>query len=235
MYSMVLMAALTTGTDAPDTWLRGHGSCGGGCSGSTCSGYSSYGSCGGCSGSASYGCYGSYSYGCGGCSGSASYGCYGSYSYGCAGSYGSSWGSPSYSAYSGYACHGCYGCWGCSGCAGMSPYMAPTTPMREVVPLPRKEGSESAAPTKAKLIVELPSNATLFIDDNKMTTTSNHRVFNTPELETGETYFYMLRAEVVKDGTPVTVTKRVILKPGDAITADFRDLAAPTVTTARLP
>jgi uncharacterized protein (TIGR03000 family) len=223
MYSMVLMAALTTGTDAPDHWLRGHGCCGGGCYGSTCTGYSCRGSCGGSGCSGSYGCYGSHAYGCYGS-------CWGS-------SYGSCWGSASYSAYAGYSCHGCYGCWGCYGCCGgYSPYMmAPAVPMREVIPPPKKEGSEAKAPTKAKLIVELPSNATLYIDDHKMTAGTDHRVFNTPELDSGETYFYMLRAEVVKDGNPVTVTKRVIVKPGDAITADFRDISAPTVTTARLP
>ncbi len=59
MYSMVLMAALTTGTDMPD-WGRRGGCCG-------CYGGWGWGGC--------YGCYGGY--GWGGC-----YGCYGGYGWG---------------------------------------------------------------------------------------------------------------------------------------------------------
>jgi uncharacterized protein (TIGR03000 family) len=213
MYSMVLMAALTTGSSTPDCWFRNHG-CNGGCYGGGCYGGSCYG--GGCYGGS---CYGSYSYGC-----------YGSYSYGCYGYAGG------YSCYGSYSCHGGYGCWGCYGGATISPYMGPAVPVRpEVVPPPKKDGSESLGPTRARLIVELPGEATLFIDDQKMNTTSSRRVFNTPQLERGETYYYILRAEVTKDGSPVTVTKRVVLKPGEEIRADFRDLAAPTVTTVKLP
>jgi uncharacterized protein (TIGR03000 family) len=223
MYSMVLMAALTTGTSAPDCWFHNHG-CNGGCyGGGACYGGGCYGGCygGSCYGR-SYGCYGSYAYGCYGCSGG--YGCWGA-SYGCHGS---------------YACHGCYGCWGCYGCYGgtiISPYMmTPASPPREPLPPPKKDGSdESKAQTRARLIVELPSEATLYIDDQKMNTTSSRRVFNTPELERGETYYYILRAEVVREGSPVTVTKRVIVKPGEEIRADFRDLAAPSVTTVKVP
>jgi uncharacterized protein (TIGR03000 family) len=210
MYSVVLMAALTTGTSAPDCWFRNHG-CHGGCYGGGCYG-------GSCYGSYSYGCYGSYSYGCYGYGGG--YGCWGS----------------GYSCYGSYACNGCYGCWGCQGGAMMSPYMGPAVPVRpEVVPAPKKEGSETLGQTRARLIVELPSEATLYIDDQKMNSTSSRRVFNTPQLERGETYYYILRAEVTKDGSPVTVTKRVLIKPGEEIQADFRDLAAPTVTTVKLP
>jgi uncharacterized protein (TIGR03000 family) len=228
MYSMVLMAALTTGSGAPDCWFHGHGGYGG-CYGGGCYG-------GGCYGSSSYGCYGSFAYGGYGCYGSGygyggcyggGYGCYGG-GYGC---YGGGYGCHG----SGYGCHGSYGGWSCYGGAIMSPYAGPGMMIQpEVVPPPKKEGSESLAPTRARLIVELPGEATLYIDDQKMTSTSGRRVFNTPQLERGETYYYILRAEVTKDGTPVSVTKRVLLKPGEEIRADFRDLAAPAVTTVRL-
>jgi uncharacterized protein (TIGR03000 family) len=58
MYSMVLMAALTTGTELPDCGNRG-GCCG--CYG----GYGGYG-CGGCYGGYGYGYGGGYGYGWGG-------------------------------------------------------------------------------------------------------------------------------------------------------------------------
>jgi uncharacterized protein (TIGR03000 family) len=103
-----------------------------------------------------------------------------------------------------------------------------------MVPLPKKDGSESLAPNRARLIVDLPSDATLYIDDHKMTINTTHKVFNTPALEVGETYYYMVRAEVMKDGAPVSATKRVIVKPGEEIVANFKDMAAPTITTAKL-
>jgi uncharacterized protein (TIGR03000 family) len=227
MYSMVLMAALTTGGSTPDCWFHGHGGHGG-CYGGGCYGGGGYG--GGCYGSASYGCYGSYAYGGYGCSG---YG-YGGYGGGCwGGGYGCM--GSGYSCYGGYGCHGGYGGYGCWGSSMMSPYMGPgTTIQPEMVPAPKKDGSESLAPTRARLIVELPGDATLYIDDQKMASTSSRRVFNTPELERDETYYYILRAEVSRDGAPVTATKRVLLKPGEEIRADFRDLSTPTVTTVRL-
>jgi uncharacterized protein (TIGR03000 family) len=216
MYSMVLMAALTTGTSTPDCWMHRHSCCGGS--------YASYGCSGGYGGC--HGCWG------GSCSGSYSYGCYGGYSYG---GYGSCYGGGCFggSSYSGYGCQGCYGCSGCYG-GSVSPYGMPAGPTPEVVPPPKKTGNESLAPTRARLIVDLPSDATLYIDDHKMTATAGRRTFNTPALETGETYYYMVRAEVMKDGAPVSVTKRVIVKPGEEIVANFKDMAAPTVTTAKL-
>src|SRR6516162_6446763 len=84
MYSMVLMAALTTGSNAPDCgWLR---SCG----------HASY-SCAGCNGCA--GCYG-----CTGCWGA----CYGG------GYYGGYYGGAYYNGMSCHGCYGCggYGCAG---------------------------------------------------------------------------------------------------------------------------
>jgi uncharacterized protein (TIGR03000 family) len=87
MYTMVLMAALTTGTDLPD-WGRRGGCCG--CWGG------GWGGCYGC-----YGCYGGYGWGWGGCWG----GCYGGWGGGWAGRGGwGGWGyaylpvTPAYSA-----------------------------------------------------------------------------------------------------------------------------------------
>ncbi len=67
-----------------------------------------------------------------------------------------------------------------------------------------------------------------------MKTTSERRTFNTPVLEDGQAYYYELRAEVVRDGKPVTVTKRVTLKAGDVVRARFGDMEpAETVSTAK--
>lgn len=174
MYSMVLMAALTTGTNAPDHFFR-HG-------------------CHGCWG----GCRGYW----GGC-----HGCYGGYScHGCWGGYGSWYG----------------GCWG----YGLG---VPVIEENQKAKPKADEGEdmkeeESLAPTKAKLIVDLPADARLFIDNQPMKTPAGRRIFTTPNLNRGQTYYYVLRAEVVREGQTVTRTKRVIVRPGQEIRANFREM-----------
>jgi uncharacterized protein (TIGR03000 family) len=78
--------------------------------------------------------------------------------------------------------------------------------------------------TPAQIIVEVPADAQLYIDGQLMTKTSERRVFNTVPLEEGQTYFYDLRAQVVRDGNKREETKRVIFRAGVVIQASFRDL-----------
>ena len=61
-----------------------------------------------------------------------------------------------------------------------------------------------------------------------MKTTSERRVFNSPRLEPGQTYYYMLRAEVVRDGQTLSDTKRVLIHAGDVVQASFRDIEGTT-------
>lgn len=209
MYSIVLMAALTAGAETP-TWCHG---CRGCCGGWGCHGCYSY--CHGC-----HGCYGCGCYGCYGC------GCY-AYGHGCYGCYGGCYG-----CYGG--CCGCYSGWGCcGGCYGYgygAPVMvAPGAPAGAVepVPAPKKDMKiEKKDGEAAKLIIEVPADAKLFIDDQPMKTTSARRVFSTPTLQPGQTYYYIVRAEVVRDGQTISDTKRVTLKAGDVIRAGFAGLGA---------
>lgn len=216
MYSIVLMAALTTGSTTPDChWARGcHGGCYGG-------GYS--GCWGGCYG----GCYGGghYGYGCGG-GWHGHHGGYASTSYGCSG------------------CYGGYGGWNCYGCAGgyansypmVAPVYqgAPVDRQPEVVPPPKKKNPDEVSNgSRAKVIVQLPADAKLFIDDHQMKATSATRAFQTPELEAGQVYYYVLRAEVVRDGQRKVETARVILRPGQVVRASFSTLDATDTTTVQ--
>jgi uncharacterized protein (TIGR03000 family) len=223
MYSVLMMAALSTGGDAANChWFHRGDCCGcyGGC----------YGSC--------YGCYGWYN---GACTGSC-YGCYGchGFTYNCGGCWG--------------GCSGCWGgCYGCGGCWGGATY-APsygssvvyppagavpggqTMPpaKSDALPEPKVVAPQSYLPTRARLLVEVPADAKLFIDDQLMKTTSEHRAFNTPVLDNGQTYYYELRAEVVRDGKPVSVTKRVTLKAGDVVQTKFGEMeAAETISTVK--
>jgi uncharacterized protein (TIGR03000 family) len=201
MYSVVLLAAMTTATETPDCHFGCRSTCYGGCYGS-CSG-SCYGSCyGSCSG-----CYGGgFSSSCGCCGGG--YGCYG-------GGYG-----------------GCYG-----GC-GYSSYPVVSPPVGggvkpEGIEKPKDDKKESLLPGKAKLIVEVPADAKLYIDDQLMKSTTSVRKFSTPELQSGQTYYYMVRVEMPSEGTPQSVTRRILIRAGEEVTADFKDMNAPAVATAR--
>jgi uncharacterized protein (TIGR03000 family) len=215
MYSVVLMAALTTGGQAQDWCFKHQSSFAGG----DCHGYACYGSCYG-------GGYGAYTTGgyAGGYSGGSG-GCYGSVGY-CTGGYG-------IVGYASYGCHGCYGCYGCYGCTGYAPGLypgvfpaSPAAPKDgETLPPPKKDG-ESLAPNKARLIVTLPADATLTVDGRPMKATSDRRSFQTPELAKGQTFYYEVRAEVTRDGKPISQTKRVLLKAGEEVLADFKDMDA---------
>jgi uncharacterized protein (TIGR03000 family) len=91
------------------------------------------------------------------------------------------------------------------------------------LPAPEKK---TALDTPARLVVELPADAKLYVDDQLMQTNSARRVFNTPALQAGQTYFYILRAEVEIDGKPVTESKRVLVRAGEEVKATFAELAA---------
>jgi uncharacterized protein (TIGR03000 family) len=171
MYSMVLMAALTTGVDLPD-----RGGCRGGCYG---------------------GCYGGRRHGCHGCCGGC-YGCYG----GCYGCYG--------------GCYGCYGgCYGCYGGGGviMQHGGAGSAP-EKIQTKPKAKQEESLAPAPATILVDLPAEAKLRIDNEATTSTGGSRLFQTPALNPGKEYHYTLTAEVVRDGKPIKAEKVVTVKAG---------------------
>jgi uncharacterized protein (TIGR03000 family) len=80
----------------------------------------------------------------------------------------------------------------------------------------------------AKIIVDLPTDAKLYIDDRPIKVTSQHPIFATPNLEYGKTYYYELRAEMVKDGKTLTDSKRVVFHAGDELRESFTSLAAGT-------
>ena len=77
---------------------------------------------------------------------------------------------------------------------------------------------------RAKLVVEVPADAKLYIDDQPMKTTAEKREFRTPLLKKGETYYYEVRAEVVRDGKPISETKKVLIRAGEEATANFKDM-----------
>jgi uncharacterized protein (TIGR03000 family) len=101
-------------------------------------------------------------------------------------------------------------------------------------PKKKKTGvNETMVPTRAKLLIELPTNAKLFIDDKPVKTASGVQFFDIPALEPGEVYFYMVRIEMMRDGHPLSETRRILVRAGQVARAEFKDLQAEAIKTAQ--
>ncbi|MCI0642031.1 MAG: TIGR03000 domain-containing protein [Gemmataceae bacterium] len=240
MYGVILMAAMSTAPSAEGTcfmqMFRGHG-----CSG--CHGWSGRHGCSGCYGNGynGYNCngWGYMTYAGNLCSGC--FGCHGCYGWGHFAGYGH----PSFNVYTlnyfgCYGCYGCYGGWACYGAPlahhgwipdtqGKDPERKSTEP--EVTPAPKEK--KKKLDTQARVIVEVPADAKLFIDDQPTIATSTRRVFHTPDLSADRTYFYDLKAEVVRNGQTIVRTQRVMLRAGQDTVATFAGMDNPGVRTAQ--
>jgi uncharacterized protein (TIGR03000 family) len=210
MYSVVMMMALTAGGEAPAFGGRGCHGCSGGCYGGySCGGGGCHGGRGGLFRGRRHGCHGGSSCG-GGCYGGG-YGCYGG-GYGChGGGYGGCTG--------GYgSCTGGYGCGG-----GM---MVPQGPPKKSTEGEEKgKGGETSQATQAPatIVVSLPADARLMIDDRPTTSTSELRTFVSPALPVGNEYSYTLKAEIMRDGQTLVTTKQVPVRAGQEsrVTLEF--------------
>jgi uncharacterized protein (TIGR03000 family) len=184
MYSIVLMVAMSGGTEVPDFGRRrGRGGCYGGYS---------YGGWGGGNGGCSGGYWGG---GYGGCSGGG-YGGWGGggVSYGCSGG--------GYLTASG----------GNGGYAGMSYSESGRTPER-IRNRPRPV-TQVAQAGKATIILNVPADAWLTIDGKPTTSRSTSRVFVTPPLQPNRVYHYDVRAQVDRGGRTMTLTRRIAVRAG---------------------
>jgi uncharacterized protein (TIGR03000 family) len=225
MYSIVLMAAMTTGAEVPDLGGRRCHGCSGGCYGGCYGGWGCYG--GGCSGG--WGCYG------GGCHGgrrnrcSGGWGCYGGGCYG-----GGCYGGGCYGSYFGGCYYGGYGGGGYGrGWASYSTYNPTGTYYAydngPVVYTAQASTNALDTARTATLVVSLPADATLTVDGTPTTLTSDRRVFTSPPLEPGQLYHYTLRAELTRDGQRLATTRSVTVQAGrqSSVTLDI-----PTETTS---
>jgi uncharacterized protein (TIGR03000 family) len=73
----------------------------------------------------------------------------------------------------------------------------------------------NSANRPATLIVHVPENATLLVNDKRMRSTSSTRLFYSPPLESGKTYHYDFEARMDRDGQTVKARKRVEVGAGD--------------------
>jgi uncharacterized protein (TIGR03000 family) len=84
---------------------------------------------------------------------------------------------------------------------------------------------QAAAATPARLVVQLPADAKLFVDDRTTSSGSAERTFVTPALEPGYVYTYTLRAEVVRDGEKYVETQKVAVTAGGVSQLAFTETA----------
>lgn len=104
-----------------------------------------------------------------------------------------------------------------------------------VAPAPQgtTKTSYNAAPAPARVSISLPADAKLYVDGQlTKTVDKSFRTFMTPELEDGQEYRYVMKAEVIRDGVAQSETKTVIVRAGGEVREEFSTLNADVVRTA---
>lgn len=189
---MVAVAAVALLADSQLASAGRRGGCGGGRHGG-----SSCGGCGGYQGGCGMSC-GGCGMSCGGC-GMSQGGCGGC---GMGG---------------GYVMGGCQSCGGCGtggyvmgGCAN------------GLCSINGNSALAMGLTTEATLVVNLPADATLTIDNQATLSTTANRVFVTPALEVGKEYQYTLKAQVTREGKVQTATAQVTLRPGEVSQVELK-------------
>jgi len=252
MYSIVLMMALSnsavtptyTGAATADESRYGnhghqvyrhrkHGCCGGcsgGCHGGGhgCSGYGGGYGCSGYGGGygGGYGCSGSMGWGGG-------YGCSGGHTAGYSGGYGCSGGhmagySSGYSGMYGYNSYYQGAPYGSSlyPSQGMPTYSQPANqilPSDGTRPANTTTNVSSTSAAPATILVTLPADARLTVDDTATSSTTGVRTLITPPLEPGKDFQYTLKAQINRDGKELTTEKQISVRAGQqtVVTLEF--------------
>ena len=70
------------------------------------------------------------------------------------------------------------------------------------------------------------------MDGNLRNTTSGKQTFETPSLEPGKSFYYVFKAEVVREGKTRSEDKRVVVEAGKEVNVAFGDLVE-TVSAKR--
>ncbi len=95
--------------------------------------------------------------------------------------------------------------------------------MPEEIKKPKSSDSKTGIDAPATIVVSLPADAKLMVDETITKSTSASRLFASPILETGKEYHYTLKAEIVRDGTTYTAVRRVPVRAGEEtrVTLEF--------------
>jgi uncharacterized protein (TIGR03000 family) len=86
---------------------------------------------------------------------------------------------------------------------------------------PGPNGDKKASINSTILTVSVPVDAKVFVNGKETTTPGNERQYISRNLVPGYRYSYRIRAEVIRDGEPVTETKIVEVQSGETARVDF--------------
>jgi uncharacterized protein (TIGR03000 family) len=90
--------------------------------------------------------------------------------------------------------------------------------------------SSEATASPAHVTVRLPADARLTVQGVDCPLTSDTRTFDTPALKPGQKYYYLLKAEVMRNGQTIAQTRRVDFRSGEQVTVSFDDLGITRVS-----
>src|SRR5262245_17802335 len=79
------------------------------------------------------------------------------------------------------------------------------------------------------VVITLPADAKLYFNDVLTHTPGATRTFATPPLQFGMNYTYQLRAEVTRQGKPVSETKQIVVRAGETTNVDFSPLGTEAI------
>ncbi|HZZ27707.1 MAG TPA: TIGR03000 domain-containing protein [Pirellulales bacterium] len=100
---------------------------------------------------------------------------------------------------------------------GTTPPTPPNTPAPMSSSMYRAiDGSQTAL-----LNVSVPPEAKIFVNGTETTSTGTERQYVSRGLTAGNRYEYEVRAEMVRDGNPITETKTITLGPGEQVNLLF--------------
>jgi uncharacterized protein (TIGR03000 family) len=109
-----------------------------------------------------------------------------------------------------------------NGCTGGYPPPPPPTgkgpeggEKLKTPPKPKKAQEEAAVAAPATIVVSLPADARLLIDDAATKSTTSTRVFASPALEPGKDFYYTLKGELRVDDRTLTASKQVKVRAGE--------------------
>jgi uncharacterized protein (TIGR03000 family) len=90
----------------------------------------------------------------------------------------------------------------------------------------RVDFTDLTAKAPARVTVVLPSDARLIVEGVTYTEGAAKRTFDTPDLEAGRTYAYLMRAEVTREGRVLKQEQRVQVEAAKEVTVEFKELPA---------
>ncbi len=82
---------------------------------------------------------------------------------------------------------------------------------------------------RATVTIKLPVDARLYADNKALSLTGAERQFVSPELPQGQEFAYRFRVEYDRNGETLSITKKVAVRAGGAVSVEFADLTMKTM------